>query len=156
MGPTVDSMNATLNGSHINVSVGMGNWPAKVRGLLANANGKANAIEARGGAVLQAPFPFEALYGHYTESWRVPRRDSMLNACGEAKEVGVPTEPFYANDLNPELARRNRDICMKYGIKQSALLDACVIDVAMLGPKAAKVYVGRRPPVMVGDARQGR
>ena len=154
MGPTGDSMNATLNGSHIDVTVGLGRSPdAKVRGLLANVNGKVDAIAARDGAALTAPIAFQQLYGHYAESWRVRAAgESLLAPCGEAKEIGVPKAPFYANNLPPELAKRNRDICMKYGARGGALLNACMIDVAMLGPAAARAYAGRAAPVVVGDA----
>jgi len=38
-------------------------------------------------------------------------------------------------------------------VKKGPLLDACMIDVAMLGEGAAKVFAGMRPPVAVGDAR---
>lgn len=33
--PRGDSMRATVNGSYIDVKVGLGRWPSKVRGLLA-------------------------------------------------------------------------------------------------------------------------
>lgn len=154
MGPTGDSMNATLNGAYINVGVGLGRWPSKVSGLLANVNGKANAIAARDGVVLTAPIAFESLYGHYTQSWRVPAKQSMLSACGEVVEAGVPKKPFYANDLNQDLAKRNQAICTKAGVKEGPMLNACMIDVAMLGTGAAKVFAGRRAPVVVGDARR--
>jgi hypothetical protein len=107
LAPSGDSIRATVNSTYIDVSVGLGRWPAKVRGLLANANGKVNQIEAKDGAVLASPFPFEKLYGHYADSWRVSSNQSILSPCGRSPERGIPKKPFFANDLNPQLARRN-------------------------------------------------
>jgi hypothetical protein len=77
----------------------------------------------------------------------------MLSACGEGVRPGVPKKPFFVEDLPPALAQRNRGICTEAGIKEGPVQDACIIDVAMLGPKATKAFVGRRPPVAVGDKR---
>ena len=151
--PSGDSIRATVNGAYIDVQVGLGHWPSTVHGLLANANDKIDEIAARDGEVLSRPFPFERLYGHYTDSWRVPPNQSLLSPCGESVQRGIPKKPFYAKDLDPELARRNRDICMRAGVKEGPLLDACMIDVAMLGGRAAKVFAGRSMPVVVGNAQ---
>ena len=151
--PSGDSIRATVNGAYIDVQVGLGHWPSTVHGLLANANDKIDEIAARDGEVLSRPFPFERLYGHYTDSWRVPPNQSLLSPCGESVQRDIPKKPFYAKDLDPELARRNRDICMRAGVKEGPLLDACMIDVAMLGGRAAKVFAGRSTPVVVGNAQ---
>jgi hypothetical protein len=151
--PDGDSIRATMNGNHIDVQVGLGHWPAVVHGLLANANDNVHDVAARDGAVLTAPFPFERLYGHYADSWRVPANQSMLSACSERVVRGVPKKPFYANGLPPELAQRNRVVCTAAGVKEGPLQDACMIDVAMLGSGAAKVFAGRPAPVLVGDGR---
>src|SRR5262249_45949043 len=45
--PYGDSVRATVFNNHIDVSVGLGRWPAKVAGLLANANDNVNALAAR-------------------------------------------------------------------------------------------------------------
>jgi len=144
---------ATANSSYIDVSVGLGRWPSNVRGLLANANGKVSDVEAQDGAVLTSPFNFEKLYGHYADSWRVPSNQSMLSPCGESVQRGIPRKPFFANDLDPTLAKRNQTICTQAGVKQGPLLDACMIDVAMIGGRAAKVFAGMPVPIAVGDAR---
>ena len=41
-GHSGDSVRAVVNASWINVSVGLGHWPDKVNGLLANADGNVN------------------------------------------------------------------------------------------------------------------
>ena len=135
---------------YINVSVGLGRWPAKVSGLLANA-GRVTQIATRDGVVLTSPFAFEELYGRFGESWRVPAEESMLvPACGKAEEEGVPEKPFFAADLDRELARRTRAICAEAGI-EGPLLEACVLDVAVIGRRnAAGVFKTMAKPVAVG------
>jgi hypothetical protein len=148
-----NSMRAELNGTYINVSIGLGEWPAKVRGILANANGNVNQIAARTGTVLTSPFPFTELYHQYADSWRVPERESLLSPCGREVEAGIPKEPFYATNLNPEVYKRARAACQAAGvnIKVKGLLDACTLDVAVIGnERAAKVFVGLHAPAAVG------
>jgi hypothetical protein len=151
--PNGDSIRAEMEGTYINVSVGLGHWPSKPSGLLANVGGNADEIAARNGAVLKSPFSFETLYGHFTNSWRVSPKDTLLSVCGKEVERGVPKKPFFANDIEPQLAERNREICARAGVQEGPFLDACIIDVAMLGPGAAKALAGRPKPVAVGDAR---
>lgn len=147
-----NSMRAEVNATYINVSVGLGRWPATVRGILANANGHVNEIQARTGAVLTNPFAFDQLYHEYADSWRVSATDSLLSACGEREgQRGAPNRPFYANNLDPQVAKRARAICMAAGVRVRSLLDACTLDVAVIGrDTAAKVYVGMRAPAATG------
>jgi hypothetical protein len=148
-----DTVRAEVNDGWINVSVGLGHWPAKVRGLLANANGNVNQIESRDGMVLTNPFPFEDLYHRYADSWRVqPNESLLLSVCRPDKvEHGVPKEPFYANDLEPKEYQPARTVCIEAGVKVESLLDACTLDVVVLGNKeAARVFVGAPAPIAVG------
>jgi hypothetical protein len=151
-GESGDSVRAEVNASWINVSVGLGHWPAKVRGLLANANGNVNEIETRDGIVLTNPFSFEALYHRYAESWRVPSNESLLRVCGDSEiESGIPTKTFYANDLDAKLYERARAVCIAAGVKVGSLLDACTLDVTVIGSDtAAQVFVGAPAPIAVG------
>lgn len=157
-GPSGDSIHATVQTfgtPHIDVSVGLGHWPnSNARGLLANVNNAVNQIAARDGTVLTSPFAHETLYGHFAESWRVAASQSILSPCGESVKPAVPKKPFFVEDLAPDLAKRNLEICTRAGVKEGPLQDACIIDVAMLGPGAAKVFAGRHLPVAVGDARK--
>jgi hypothetical protein len=146
-----NSVRAKVNAGWIDVSVGLGTWPAQVRGLLADANGKVGSIEASDGTVLTSPFSFEDLYQHYGESWRVAPDESLLSACGDEKERGNPEKPFGVNDLDPQTAERARGVCNEVGLKEGPLLDACIIDVAVIGDDAAaKGFVDVVPPVAVG------
>jgi von Willebrand factor type D domain len=153
-----NSLRATVNDPYIDVTVGLGRWPTDARGVLANARGNANLIAARDGAVVSAPFPFETLYHHYADSWRVRPPESVLDACGEPKaEPGLPRRPFFANDLPAEIYKKARAVCTSAGVKIKSLLDACTLDVAVIGhDSAAKVYVGMRAPSAVGNTGSGR
>jgi hypothetical protein len=147
-----DSVRAEVNASWINVSVGLGRSPAKVRGLLANADGDVNKIATRDGTILTNPFSFEDLYHPYADSWRVASNESLLSVCGDREiERGIPRRPFYANDLEPSVYERTRAVCTAAGVKAGPLLDACTLDVAVIGnDKAAQVFVNAREPVAVG------
>src|ERR1700674_495593 len=153
-GPSGDSIRAVDNTKYIDVNVGLGRWPSNVRGLLANAGQGNNAIAMSNGTVLTRLFSYEALYGRFTEGWRVSAKDSMLSACGRETERGVPKKLFFAKDLNPQLAQRTRAVCLKAGVKEGPLLDACTLDVAVIGSSiAAKVFATTPNPLVVGDAK---
>ena len=97
------------------------------------------------------PFPYEALYHRYADSWRVPAEESLLSACGGEVERGIPSGPFYAKDLEPAVREKAQAVCATAGVKPGPLFDACTLDVAVIGnDAAAKVYVNATPPVAVG------
>jgi hypothetical protein len=117
-GESGDSVRAEVNDGWINVSVGLGRWPAKVSGILANANANFNEIETRDGIVLANPFSFADLYHRYADSWRVPSNESLLSVCGERGiESGIPSATFYAHDLDPTVYERTRAVCTAAGVK---------------------------------------
>jgi hypothetical protein len=153
--PDGDSVHATLN-SHgsttwIDVAVGLGRWPSTVKGLIANVNGNANQIATRDNFVLTNPFNFEQLYHRFADSWRVSGDASMLSVCGTEPEVGAPKQVFYATDLEPDVRARARGVCATAGVQQGPLLDACTLDVAVIGrDEAAKVFTDGLPPTAVG------
>jgi hypothetical protein len=152
-----DSVRATVNPTWIDVSVGLGRWPSTVHGLIANANGNVNQIETRDHFVLTNPFNFSDLYGRFAESWRVSEKDSMLAVC-EARELerGVPKRTFFAKDLPEEVRQKAHGVCTAAGVKPGPLLDACTLDVAVIGnDAAAKVFVDASPPAAVGTITGG-
>jgi hypothetical protein len=61
-GQTGDSVRAVVNPSWIDVSIGLGRWPANVRGLLANAHNSVDQLLTAGGTILRKPLSFEDLY----------------------------------------------------------------------------------------------
>ena len=51
-------------------------------------------------------------------------------------------------------ARQTRAICEKAGVKKGALLDACTLDVAVIGsPTAATVFTTAPQPLALGNTR---
>jgi len=148
-GPHGDSVRVEVNSTWIDATVGLGGPSSTVRGLLANANGNVNQVATRGGTVLTWPLSFEDLYQVYGDSWRVKPGESLM--CGADRvESANPQKPFYAKDLDPQIAQPARAACQSAGVSQGALLDACTLDVAVLGPTAAQAYVGARQPTAVG------
>ncbi len=153
-GASGDWVRADVNANYIDVKVGLGQWPIDAQGLLVNAKNDPNLVATREGNLLKVPFAFEEFYGRYGESWRVKPAESMLNVCGERVNSGIPTKPFYAKDLDPQLAKRVQAICIKAGVKEGPLLDACMIDVAFTGNEAAaKIHSKTPAPVAVGEIR---
>jgi hypothetical protein len=148
-----NSVRAVVNPTWIDVTVGFGRWPVAVRGLLANANGNVNDIATRDGIVLTNPFSFQDLYHQYADSWRVSSNESLLSVCGDMEiEPGLPTKTFYADDLDRKLYDHARGICVAAGVKVGPLLDACMLDVTVIGDNAAApVFVGLPSPIAVGD-----
>jgi hypothetical protein len=148
-GPNGERVRAEINPTWINVFVGLGRTNMPVRGLLGNPNGNLDQLATSNGAVLTAPFSFDMLYGRYGQSWRVKPGQSLL--CGRKVKPAVPSKPFYAQNLAPVVAQHARAICARAGVRKGALLDACTLDVAVIGrPRAAEAYVGARPPAAVG------
>jgi hypothetical protein len=146
-----ESVRAEVNNGWINVGVDLGRVRvAMVRGLLGNVNGNTGEddLAARDKTVLQQPVSFTDLYRRYGDSWRVPADASLpARLCGGKVENGNPEKPFYANDLNPKDYKQARAICMEAGVKEPVLLDACTLDTAVLGDKAAaRVFVRANPP----------
>jgi hypothetical protein len=150
-------MRAEDNASYLNVSVGLGSWPQTVRGVLANVKGNAIQIETRTGTVFTSPFAFDALYHQFADSWRVPENESLLAVCGERVVTGAPQKTFTAANLDPEVYKRAHGVCTRAGVRVKSLLDACTLDVAVIGQDtAAKAFVGVRAPAVVGGITSSR
>jgi len=148
-----NSVRATVNPTWIDVSVGLGQWPVTVQGLIANSNGNLNQIVARDGFVLTNPFSFNDLYHRFAESWRVSGETSMLSVCNAGKpiEFGIPQRTFYSKDLEPAIRQKAQGVCTTAGVKPGPLFEACTLDVAVIGNDlAAKVFVDSPPPAAVG------
>jgi hypothetical protein len=154
---TGNSVRAVLHPSWIDVFVGLGRWPTTVTGLLANVENNVNKIATRDGTVLTNPFSFDELYQRYGESWRVSPNESLLSACGDRSvERGNPSRPFFARDLDRSTYDRTRAVCIAAGVKGEAFLDACTLDVAVIGDDAAaQVFVTLPQPIAVGNVTGG-
>ena len=129
-----------LGVTYLDTWVGLGRWPTTVSGLLANAGNQANAVESSGGTVLTAPFSFGKFYKQYGNSWRVTPAQDLLSACGTKFASGNPTENYEASSLPHQEFLSAHAICIRAKVRAPALLDACTLDVAVLGKKAVNVY----------------
>ena len=135
------SVRAVVWPSNIDVAVGLGQWPVDVHGLLANANDNINQLATRDGTVLTAPLSFNDLYNTYGNSWRLKKGDSVL-CPAKVIDNSNPKQPFDAQSLPAEVARRARQMCVKRGVSASLLSD-CTLDLAVIGkPSALSAYVG--------------
>jgi len=152
--PAGHTLRPTMNPMNIDVTVGLGRWPMHVTGLLANQD-SVRVVAARDGKTLVSPFAFEELYGDYRQSWEVSAKDSILSDCGRGAKAAPPRKPFFVRDLPREKVQQYQAICAKAGVKEGPLLEACTVDVAVIGPKATQPYRTRVAPVpvAVGDAR---
>ena len=153
-----DSVHAEVNPTWINVYVGLGRWPSAVHGLLANANGNASQIETRDHFVLTNAFNFDELYHRYADSWRLSPEKSLLSVCNAETEIErrAPKQAFYAKDLEPAVRERAHVVCATAGVKPGPLLEACTLDVAVIGQEAAaKVFSDAIAPVAVGTLAGG-
>jgi hypothetical protein len=152
--PQGDSVTAGLNSSlgapYLNVNVGLGTYPEPVSGLLANAPGTDNELETSTGAIIDTPVDLTTLYDVYGDSWRVPASQSLVAVCGGQLQNADPTAPFWADELPVSLENQSQAVCAKDGVQNATLLEACTLDVAVLGNSAAAEYVGEPAPVDVG------
>jgi hypothetical protein len=150
-----NALRAEVNPTWINASVGLGRWPTKVVGLLANPDSDVKLLASRDGEVLENPFPFEEFYYRYGDSWRVDPSETLLSPCGEEPERRNPDRTFYARDLEPEVQERAREQCARAGVEVEVMLDACTLDTAVIENEAApQVFVNAPEPVLVGEIAQ--
>lgn len=138
----------------MDLHVGLGTYPEPVRGLLANAPGNPGAFETSTGTIIPAPISAsdtKTMYQVYGESWRVPTARSLVAVCGIQTAETDPTTPGWANTLPQDVQTKALTVCQQNGIKDVTLLEACTLDVAVLGtPIAAKPFIGEPSPVVVG------
>ena len=147
--PQGDSMAATVNPGYVDVHVGLGSYPQPVVGLLANAPGTNDKLRTSTGTVLPIPLDFKTLYGPYGDSWRVPDDQSLVAVCGEKPQAADPAAPFWENQLPQDVHDKALTVCRQTGVKDATLLEACTLDVAVLGERAAAGFAGEAPPVDV-------
>jgi hypothetical protein len=145
-----NSVRVTPHTGYLDVSVGVGTWPTTVRGLLGNPDNDVKLLEASDGTIFNVPLSFDDLYHRFGDSWRVKPSESLLAPCGDKVEESNPSRPFFADDLDPRVRDQARSVCAESKVDQ-AWLNACILDVAVLGEKAAQAYAGEPTPVLDGN-----
>lgn len=148
--PQGDSVTATISGTHIDANVGLGTFPEAVSGLLANAPGTNNQLETSTGTIIPIPVSLTTLYDVYGDSWRVNPANSLVAVCNEPVQSSDPTAPFWADELPQKTEVQDQAVCQKDGVVNATLVEACTLDVAVLGTDAAIPYEGEAAPVDVG------
>ena len=138
---------ATLNSTWIDLSVGLGHAPlTEARGLLGNPQGNAQELATSNGVVLREPVAFTDLYHTYADSWRVQPRDSLFTEATTIK-AGIPEKPFFARDLDRTAYANALATCKAAGVKVQDLLESCALDATVLNDSTAvKVFVHAPPP----------
>lgn len=147
--PQGDSMTATVNPGYVDVFVGLGSYPQPVTGLLANAPGTNDKLRTSAGTVLSVPVDFKTLYSVYGDSWRVQDSQSLVAVCGDKTQAADPAAPFWADQLPKDLQAKALQICQKDGVRDATLLEACTLDVGVLGEVGATEFIGEPAPVNV-------
>ena len=148
--PQGDSVTATWQGTYVDVQVGLGQYPEAVSGLLANAPGTDNELETSTGQIIDTPVDLQTLYSTYGDSWRVPPTGSLVAVCNDPAQNEDPSTPFWADELTPAQQSQGEAVCEKDGVTNQTLVEACTLDVAVLGTAAATDYEGETAPVDVG------
>jgi hypothetical protein len=133
-------LDSYLGVPYLDTWVGLGSWPTAVSGLLANGGGLYDAVASASGTVLTAPFQFSEFYSQYGDSWRVPSSQDLLSACSTTFTSTDPTVNYEASSLPTTEFQSAQATCDTAGVKVPALLDACILDVAVLGEGALSVY----------------
>jgi hypothetical protein len=83
---------------------------------------------------------------------------SLLSVCNSETEIErrTPKHTFYAKDLEPAVREKAQGVCATAGVTAGPLLEACTLDVAVIGhDAAAKVFVDAIPPAAVGTTLAG-
>ncbi len=113
-------------------------------GLLGDADGDpANDLQGARGERLPLNLGFEDFYLRFGEHWRVAPQASLFAPRASADRC--PSRPFRLDELSPQVRDASAQTCRTLGIGE-ANLEACTMDVALLGDAAAFSFVGLAAP----------
>ena len=144
---------------HVDVTVGLGKWPEPVQGLLTNAGNSNNAIEARTGPYSPPPSPSArstvptATAG---SSLRPRICCPLVTARPDLWNTSIPGSRSTRRTYRPKIATPARVVCAKAGVELAPVLNACMVDVAVLGVRGANVYRTLGTPAVWGLIRSPR
>jgi hypothetical protein len=152
LGPKGDWVSARImpgSPNYLDTQVGLAKWPEPVKGLLGGRS--ATGVTTSSGSVMASPFAFSTFYGTYTNGWRVAPQNSLLGPCSAKVANGAPKATLYPANLAPALAKASASTCAGEGVKGTAYLNACIVDVSVLKNKAAAlIFVGLPTRITVG------
>lgn len=125
--PGGDLVEVRLGGAYLDVRI----HPSPVllpRGLLGDHDGDTeNDLAPRGGQAYSA-VSTGRLYGEFAESWRVSPDESLFDHPWTGNWPSLPSDTIMQDDIDSA-----RELCKLGRISHPALLDACILDVAITG-----------------------
>lgn len=149
-----DVMRVVVHDDLVDVELGILPRPGRVhRGLLGSTpnDDPLDDLVGSDGKVYVQP-DVSALYRGYGDGWRVTQAESLLHyEPGETTETfterAFPRAQATLADLAPDVLASATARCAEAGIRQRSLLEACILDVALLGrDDAAFGFVGLPDP----------
>lgn len=158
--PEGDELRLSAQGDYLNVALSATRGRSgKLRGLLGNRDGDpTNDLATQDGTPIALPPAFAKIHDDFADSWRIKQADSLFDyAAGESTatftDLDFPKEPTTTSTLAPADHERGAAACRKAGITDPALLDSCILDVAVTGDDAMALgFIGIQAPVAsVGD-----
>ncbi|MBU8896749.1 SBBP repeat-containing protein [Corallococcus sp. M34] len=139
--PGQDRLIVTVNGTYLDANFSLPTTRrGKIRGLLGNYDGSIlNDLALRNGTFFTSPLTFAQLYTgaqNMASSWRITAQESLFDyGPNESTEfftdVNFPEVPTSVSGLSAAQRDAARTICMQAGIQGAAILDNCVLDVAL-------------------------
>lgn len=131
-----------LESGYLDVYVGPGDGSGPWSGLLGSPDGDhVNDLTTRDGAVLDAEYTIEQLYGKFGQSWRITDRTSLFDyADGESTatftDLSFPSRHLTLDDLSADRRAVAETVCRLAGIQKISQLEDCVFDYAVTGDMA--------------------
>ena len=140
---------------HLNLWLGLPSAWRSV-GLFGDLDGsRDNDLRTSTGRLLTQPPDFETFYKVFGAGWRVTAETSLFE-YGEGEsadsfwDAGFPEERRSARDLDAEQRRRAEEICRRAGVTDPAILEDCILDVAVTGDESFAEEAAAQPE---GDSR---
>jgi hypothetical protein len=101
----------------------------------------------RDGKPVSQPPQFDQLHRTFGDSWRISQAESLFDyASGENTEKftdrSFPERERTVNDLTENQREQGRAACRLAGVTDPALLDQCILDVAITGQPSFAVNAG--------------
>lgn len=139
-----DSLGVVIHADGIDAYVALAPTPGRTMGGLLGATpdgDPSNDLVGRDGAVFTAP-DGRALHRVYGHGWRVTAGESLFDyGPGEstATFTALDFPPWQGTvaDLSPAVYADAHARCTAAGVRQAALLEACILDTARLGRQSA-------------------
>ena len=160
--PTSEVARVTRYASYLNLVVDANCGGQQLVGLLGNGDGDTeNDIWPRG-ATSPLPSPttlsFDELVHTFGDSWRITQSESLFEYgagedTGTYTDLSFPPGPATTASLPQAIRDAAETTCQNAGVVDSALLDACILDVGLTQDSSfTDVYSELTPPLVACSA----